>query len=88
MWAKDKQTLQFLERMGPTFHMSLYHHHNLARTYNQVEEPSDDELITFTWDDGSEYHIKYSKLKELATTEQTNFIQENDNQHNNNEGTE
>jgi hypothetical protein len=74
----DETTKEFLERMGPTFHMSLYHHHNLTSTYNQVEEPNDDELVTFSWEDGSEYNIKYGKLREFAEQEQTKFIQDND----------
>lgn len=88
MWAKDKQTLEFLERMGPYFHMTLFHHHEITAKANEIETPKDEEMVTFSYPDGSEYSITYGKLKELARQEQQKFIEQNDNQLNNNEGTE
>jgi xylose isomerase len=88
MWAKDKQTLEFLERMGPYFHMTLFHHHQITSKANNILEPMPNEMVTFEYPDGSEYSITYGKLKELATQEQQKFIEENDNKHDNNEGTE
>lgn len=73
----DKETNDFLFRMGPTFHMSLFHHHQLTCKANNIEEPADDELITFELAEG-EYSIFYKKLKEFAAAEQVKFIQDND----------
>lgn len=73
----DKETNDFLLRMGPTFHMTLFHHHQLTCKANNIEEPADDELITFSLSEG-EYSIFYRKLKEFAKEEQAKFIQQND----------
>lgn len=75
----DKPTKNFLKDMGPTFHMSLFHHHELTAKANNVEQPNDDTLITFELSQG-EYNIKYGKLKEFAAAEQAKFIQNNDTQ--------
>ena len=61
MWAKDKQTLEFLERMGPYFHMTLFHHHEITAKANEIETPKDEEMVTFSYPDGSEYSITYGK---------------------------
>ena len=58
----DKETNEFLLRMGPTFHMTLFHHHQITAKINEIEEPNDDELITFELAEG-EYSIFYKKLK-------------------------
>jgi hypothetical protein len=73
----DKETNEFLMRMGPTFHMTLFHHHQITAKINEIEEPNDDELITFELSEG-EYSIFYKKLKEFAQAEQAKFIQDND----------
>jgi hypothetical protein len=88
MWAKDKQTLDFLQRMGPTFHLGLYHHHQLASKANNVEEPKDEETVIFDYPDGSQYSITYGKLKQFAKEEQEKFIKENDDKFSDTEGTE
>jgi hypothetical protein len=88
MWAKDKQTLQFLERMGPNFHMGLFHFHQITSKANNIPEPEDSEMITFDYPDGSQYNINYGKLKQFAKEEQEKFIQENDHKSDNTEGTE
>lgn len=88
MWTKDKQTLDFLQRMGPYFHMSLFHHHEITAKANQIETPNDDELVIFDYPDGSQYSITYGKLKEFAKEEQQKFIEQNDNKLDNTEGTE
>lgn len=74
----DEATKEFLKKMGPTVHMTLFHHHQITSKVNNIPEPNDDELVTFEYPDGSEYNIKYGKLKEFATTEQAKFIQDND----------
>jgi len=73
----DKETNEFLLRMGPTFHMTLFHHHQITAKINEIEEPNDDELITFELAEG-EYSIFYKKLKEFAAAEQAKFIEQND----------
>lgn len=73
----DKETNEFLLRQGPTFHMSLFHHHQITCKANNIPEPADDELVTFELAEG-EYSIFYKKLKEFAATEQAKFIQDND----------
>lgn len=73
----DKETNDFLLRQGPTFHMSLFHHHQLTCKANNIEQPNDDELITFQLSEG-EYSIFYKKLKEFAANEQAKFIEQND----------
>jgi hypothetical protein len=79
MWAKDKQTLKWLEEQGPTFHMSLFHHHQITSKANGIAEPQDDEMIIFEYPTGENYTIRYAKLKELANQEQSKFIEQNDN---------
>lgn len=88
MWAKDKQTLDFLQRMGPYFHMSLFHHYQITAKANQIETPNDDELIIFDYHDGSQYSITYGKLKQFAKEEQEKFIEQNDHKLDNTKRTE
>lgn len=73
----NEETKEFLTKMGPYIHMTLFHHHNISMKANKIDEPKDDEIVTFTWEDGSEYNVRYSKLKELAISEQENFINDN-----------
>lgn len=73
----DKETKQWLEKQGPYIHVTLYHHHQITAKLNEVEEPTDDTLVTFNWPNGNEYNIKYGKLREYAAIEQKKLIQQN-----------
>ena len=73
----DKETQDYLDKMGPTYHMSLLHHHNITCKLNNITDPIDDyTLITFTNPDGSEYNIHWKTLNERAKAEQDLFIQQ------------
>jgi len=71
----DAKTKEYLNEMGPTYHMTLLHHHNITCKLNNIDEPEDDVLVTFETGIG-EYNIKYGKLKEFAAQEQEKFINE------------
>ena len=75
----DNQTKEYLQKMGPTYHMSLLHHHNITAKLNNVELPSDETLITFENADGSQYNITFANLKKFAQEEQENFLKQNGN---------
>lgn len=88
MWTNE-ETINWLKEQGPYYHMSLFHHHQITAKANNVAEPEDNELVTFTYPDGKEYNIKYGKLKEYARLEQEKFIgEQNDNKSDNPEGLE
>lgn len=80
-----KQTNNWLKEMGPTIHLSLFTHHEVTRKANEIEEPTDDTIITFEFHYG-EYNIRYGKLKELAEEEKKKFI--DDYKHTDNKRTE
>lgn len=80
MWTKDKQTSKWIEEQGPTLHMSLFHHHSITSKANGIEPPDDDKMVIFDYPDGTQYIIKYGKLKEFATKEQENFINDDNQQ--------
>ncbi len=75
----DKITQEYLNKMGPYYHMTLLHHHNITSKLNNIEVPNDDILITFETAEG-EYNISYSLLKEKAAKEQELFINQYGNQ--------
>lgn len=74
----DNTTKEYLNTMGPYYHMTLLHHHNITSKLNNIDEPNDEVLVTFETALG-EYNIKYGKLKEFAAIEQQKFIKENGN---------
>lgn len=83
---QEKITQEWLEKMGPTIHLSLLTHHKITREANNIAEPLPDELITFEYHNGDSYSIIYRKLQQLAEEEKINFI--NDCQSDYPEGTE
>lgn len=78
----DAKTKEYLKEMGPYYHMTLLHHHNITSKLNFIDEPDDETLVTFETAMG-EYNIKYGKLKEFAAQEQEKFINEYGNEQQN-----
>ena len=78
MAKQDKQTKKFLKD-NPNIHITLWHHHEITRKANNIEQPLDDTIITFEYPNGSEYNIKYSVLRDRAAEEQKTLSTNNGN---------